>query len=107
MFGGYNLLYIGSGLLYLSFLDLPDESTEDEEHLMDDQWATVHHYMGLTSVTGLLLNLVTHFEGAVSADGWWLLSGQVEVILMFGVCCVFSLWLYWSGVCRNLGRGYS
>jgi hypothetical protein len=36
------------------------------------------------------------------STGWWLFSGQVEVLLACGAFAVISLWLYWSRIGSRL-----
>ena len=57
-----------------------------------------HYWAGLICVAGFGLNLVRWLEPAEASTGWWLLSGQVEVLLAFGAFAVISLWLYWSRI---------
>ncbi len=51
--------------------------------------------------TGFLLfadNLVRWWEGAEGSHWFWLLSGQIEAVLIFAGLSVADLFLYWSRI---------
>jgi hypothetical protein len=47
-------------------------------------------------------NVVRWIEGSETSHWFWLLSGKVEALAVFGVLGVFALFLYWSKLGRVL-----
>jgi hypothetical protein len=98
IFLGFNGLYIAVGLLYLSVVSLPERPEAEETALVRGHTDLAHYWAGLVFVAGFGLNLVRRLEPAEVSPGWWLFSGQVEVLLACGAFAVISLWLYWSRI---------
>ena len=98
IFLGFNGLYIAVGLLYLSVVSLPERPEAEETALVRGHTDLAHYWAGLVFVAGFGLNIVHRLAPAEVSAGWWLLSGQVEVLLAYGACAVMSLWLYWSRI---------
>jgi hypothetical protein len=76
-----------------------------------DQKIRVHTFIYLLAL--LLCRLVECESRAVgyhrlasahASTRWWLFSGRAEVLEVFGVFSVVSLWLYWSRIGRLLGH---
>jgi hypothetical protein len=89
---GFSALYIAVGFLYLSVVPVQDRPEEEETALLRGHTDLAHYWAGFG------LNLVRWLEPAEESTGWWLLSGQVEVLLACGAFAVISLWLYWSRI---------
>ena len=70
----------------------------EETALVRGHTDLAHYWAGLVFVAGFGLNIVRRLEPAEVSAGWWLLSGQVEVLLACGAFAVISLWLYWSRI---------
>ena len=98
IFLGFNGLYIAVGLLYLSVVSLPERPEAEETALVRGHTDLAHYWAGLVFVAGFGLNIVRRLEPAEESTGWWLFSGQVEVLLAFGAFALVSLWLYWSRI---------
>lgn len=98
IFLGFNALYIAVGLLYLSVVPVQERPEAEETALLRGHTDLAHYWAGFVCVAGVGLNMVHRLEPAEASTGWWLLSGQVEVLLAFGVFAVVSLWLYWSRI---------
>jgi len=95
---GFHGLYIAVGLLYLSVVSVPERPEAEETALVRGHTDLAHYWAGLVFVAGFGLNIVRRLEPAEVSTGWWLFSGQVEVLLACGAFAVISLWLYWSRI---------
>jgi hypothetical protein len=98
IFLGFNGLYIAVGLLYLSVVSVPERPEAEETALVRGYTDRAHDWAGLVFVAGFGLNIVRRLAPAEVSTGWWLFSGQVEVLLACGAFAVISLWLYWSRI---------
>jgi hypothetical protein len=92
IFLGFNGLYITVGLLYLSVVSVPERPEAEETALVRGRTDLAHYWAGFG------LNMVGRLEPTKASTGWWLFSGQVEVLLACGAFAVASLWLYWSRI---------
>jgi len=90
--------YIGMGFLYLTLQPVRERAEEEERALLSGYRDGFSYGSGFVFVVGLVMNLISRLEGAEAVDGWWLFSGRVAVMVVFGVFSAISLWLYWSGI---------
>lgn len=99
-----NGLYIGMGFLYLSVKPMRERPAEEEGALLGRYRGGFSYGSGFVFVVGLVINLVSRLEGDEASDRWWLFSGRLPVMIVFGVFSTISLWLYWSGIGHVLGH---
>ena len=97
-------LYIGMGILYLSVKPVRERPAAEESARLSHYRDGVSYGLGFVFVVGLVINLVSRLEGADASDRWWLLSGRVSVLIVFGVFAALSCWLDWSGIGHVLGH---
>src|SRR2546425_1000317 len=76
----------------------PARPEAEETALVRGRTDLAHYWAGLVFVAGFGLNIVRRLAPAEASPGWWLFSGQVEVLLACGAFAVISLWLYWSRI---------
>jgi hypothetical protein len=100
----FNGFYIGIGFLYLSVKPVRERPAAVESALLGHYRDGVSYGSGFVFVVGFVLNLISRLEGADASDRWWLFSGRVAVLIVFGVFSAISLWLYWSGIGQVLGH---
>ena len=94
----FNVLYITTGLLYLSVASVRQRPQEEESYLLRTHTDTAHYWAGLLCVSGFALNVVNRLDPGKGSTGWWLLAGHFEVLVAFAAFAVVSLWLYWSQI---------
>jgi hypothetical protein len=99
-----NGLSIGMGVLSLTVKPVRERPAEEESALLGRYRDGLSYGSGFVCVVGLVINLVSRLEGADPSGRWWLFSGRVAVMIMFGVFAALSLWLYWSGIGQVLGH---
>jgi hypothetical protein len=100
----FNALYIAMGLLYLTVSPVRERPEEEERALL--RWSSDSAFYGsaLLFVAGFVINVVSRWESGHASTRWWVVSGRAEVLMVFGVFAVVSLWLYWSQIGRLLGH---
>ena len=94
----FNVLYITTGLLYLSVVSVRQRPQEEESSLLRTHTDTAHYWAGLLCVSGFALNVVNRLDPGKGSTGWWLFAGRFEVLIAFAAFAVVSLWLYWSQI---------
>jgi hypothetical protein len=107
IFVGFNMVYILVGFIYLSLVNIREGSPEDETAFPEDHHQD-HHRIPHDWISLLLFalfadNLVRWWEGAEGSYWFWLLSGQIEAVLIFAGLSVADLFLYWSRIGPTLG----
>ena len=100
----FNGLYIGIGFLYLTVKPVRDQPAEEERAVLRHSSDGAFYGSGFLFTAGLVVNLVSRVEGAAASGRWWLFSGRVSMLMVFGLCAVMSLWLYWSRIGQALGH---
>ena len=76
---------------------------EEERALLGGYRDGVSYVSGLVFVMGFVINMISRLEGVDASDRWWVFSGRVVVLIVFGMFSALSLWLYWSGIGQILG----
>ncbi len=98
IFVGFNMAYILVGFIYLSLVNIKERPPEDETALLEVHHPIPHTWMSLLFFALFADNLVRWWEGADSSHWFWLLSGQIEAVLIFAGLSVAVLFLYWSRI---------
>ncbi len=108
IFVGFNMVYMLVGLIYLSLVKIGERPAEDEtaflenHHRIPHDWIPhdwiPHDWISLLFFALFADNLVRWWEGAEGSYWFWLLSGQIEAVLIFAGLSVAGLFLYWSRI---------
>ncbi len=98
IFGGFNMAYILVGFIYLSLVNIRESPREDETALVEGHHRIPHTWISLLFFALFADNLVRWWEGTDSSHWFWLLSGQIEAVLIFAGLSVAVLFLYWSRI---------
>ena len=98
IFVGFNMAYILVGFIYLSLVNIRERPPEAETALVEGHHRIPHTWMSLLFFALFADNLVRWWEGADSSYWFWLLSGQIEAVLIFVGLSVAALFLYWSRI---------
>jgi hypothetical protein len=98
IFVGFNMVYILVGFIYLSLVNIREGSPEDETAFPEDHHRIPHDWISLLLFALFADNLVRWWEGAEGSYWFWLLSGQIEAVLIFAGLSVADLFLYWSRI---------
>jgi hypothetical protein len=98
IFVGFNTLYILVGFIYLSLVTIREGPPEDETAFPENHHRIPHDWISLLFFALFADNLVRWWEGAEGSYWFWLLSGQIEAVLIFAGLSVAGLFLYWSRI---------
>ncbi len=98
IFVGFNMVYILVGFIYLSLVNIRERPPEDETALVEGHHRIPHTWISLLFFALFADNLVRWWEGAEGSYWFWLLSGQIEAVLIFAGLSVADLFLYWSRI---------
>ena len=78
---GHNVLYIGVGILWLSYAD--DGVTDEELVTRETNHTYGYQLAALFCFAVLADNVLSRIEGAGQTAGFWLTSGKWELIVVF------------------------
>ena len=98
IFVGFNMAYILVGFIYLSLVTIREGPPEDETAFPENHHRIPHDWISLLFFALFADNLVRWWEGAEGSYWFWLLSGQIEAVLIFAGLSVADLFLYWSRI---------
>ena len=98
IFVGFNMAYILVGFIHLSLVNIRERPPEDETAPVAGHHRIPHTWISLLFFALFADNLVRWWEGADSSHWFWLLSGQIEAVLIFAGLSVADLFLYWSRI---------
>jgi hypothetical protein len=105
IFVGFNIAYIVVGFIHLTIVDFRRGGPSQNEGPITEQ----HHGCTFYWISILLFvlfadNLVRYLEGTEQSYWFWILSGRLGAVLIFGSLSMIGLFLYWSGVTRTLNE---
>ena len=99
IFGGFNIAYLLTGFIYLSFAEVRERSSEDNASLLEHHDRIPSYWVSLLFFALFSDNLLRFWEGAYWS---WTFSGQLEAVAIFGILAVINLFLFWSRIIRTL-----
>ena len=94
-FLGHNTAYILVGFICLFFARYGEEEEPpvDESNLIQG-----YHFAAMLFVLIFVDNLLRWMEGRGDSNWFWLCSGKLEILVLFGVLSLVTHFLYWSGI---------
>ena len=95
---GFNAVYIITGFLYFSLVAVKERPPEEETSRLRTHDRIPYYWTSLLGFGCFTVNAVRRLEPPTELTGLWLLSGKVEVLVLFGSLALASLWLYWSRI---------
>ena len=98
----HNALYITVGLVWISFVERG--SSGEEATIRHDRELNGYQWGALLCVLIFLDNLLKRIEGTGNVVWFWLSSGRMELIFVFGVLSVVCQVLFWSEIVQ-IGNG--
>jgi hypothetical protein len=103
IFVGFNIAYIVVGFIHLTIVDIRRGGPPQNEGTIPKQ----HHGRSFKWISLLLFvlfvdNLVRYLGGTEESYWFWMLSGRLDAVLIFGSLSIICLFLYWSGITRTL-----
>ena len=99
---GFTVTNMVVAFIYLSFAHIPERPDGDEAELLEPHTINVHYVAAMLFFVVFGDNVVRWIDGSERAYWFWLFSGQVEVVAVFGALSVLALFAYWSRLGRVL-----
>ena len=102
VFVGFNVINIVVAFIYLSFAHIPERPDGNEADVLEPHTLDAHYVVAILFFVVFGDNLVRWIEGSETSHWFWLFSGKIESLVVFGALSVVALFLYWSMLGRVL-----
>jgi hypothetical protein len=99
---GFTVTNMVVAFVYLSFAHISERPDGDEAELLEPHTLNVHYVAAMLFFVVFGDNLVRWIDGSERSYWFWLFSGKVEVLALFGVLSVLALFAYWLRLGRVL-----
>jgi len=97
---GFNVTNMVVAFIYLTFAHIRERPDRDEAEILEPHTINAHYVAAMLFFIVFSDNVVRWIDGSETSYWFWLFSGDVEVLALFGALSVLALFSYWS----NLGR---
>src|SRR5215470_13438826 len=106
VFLGHNLLHVLVGFICLFFVKYREEGERGEEEctIVETNLLTGYTLGGMLCFLIFMDNLLRWMERGGNSDWFWLCSGKLEVVLLFGLFSLLAQFLYWSQIVGELNE---
>ena len=99
---GFTVTNMVVAFIYLSFAHIPERPDGDEAELLEPHTINVHYVAAMLFFVVFGDNVVRWIDGSETSYWFWLFSGKVEVLAVFGALSVLALFAYWLRLGRVL-----
>ena len=100
LFVGFLVTHIVVAFTYLSFAHIPERP--DEAEVLEPHTINAHYIAAMLFFVVFGDNVVRWIEGSETSYWFWLFSGKVEALAVFGSLSVLALFFYWMRIGRAL-----
>ena len=98
VFLGHNATYLLVGFICLFFARYGEDEEEEEQPIDETTLLRGYNFASMLFVLIFVDNLLRWIEGRGDSNWFWLCSGKLEVLVLFGVLSLVGHFLYWSGI---------
>ena len=99
---GFNVTNMVVAFIYLSFAHIQERPDGDEADVLEPHTVNANYVAAMLFFVVFDDNLVRWIEGSETSQWFWLFSGNIESLAVFGALCVVALFSYWSRLGRVL-----
>ena len=99
---GFNVTNIVVAFIYLSFAQIPERPDGDEAEVLEPHTINAHYIAAILFFVVFGDNLVRWIEDSETSQWFWLFSGKIEMLVVFGFLSVLALFSYWTRLGRAL-----
>ncbi len=99
---GFTITNIVVAFTYLSFAKIPETPDQDEADVLEPHTINAHYVAAMLFFANFGDNVVRGIEVSETSHWFWLLSGDIEVLAVFGTLSVLALFAHWSRIGRTL-----
>ena len=104
VFLGHNLLHVLVGFICLFFVKYGEQGGEEECTIVEAKLLTGYKLGGMLCFLIFLDNLLRWMERGGNSAWFWLCSGKLEVVVLFGLFSLVAQFLYWSEIVGELSE---
>jgi hypothetical protein len=94
----HNAAYLLVGFIWLFFARYGEDEEEEEQSIDESNLLRGHQFASLLFSLIFVDNLLRWMEGRGDSNWFWLCSGKLEILVLFGVLSLVVHFLYWSGI---------
>jgi hypothetical protein len=98
VFLGHNAAYLLVGFVCLFFARYGEEQEEEEQSIDETNLLQSYNLASMLFVLIFVDNLLRWIEGRGDSNWFWLCSGKLEILVLFGVLSLAAQLLYWGGI---------
>ena len=98
VFLGDNAAYILVGFICLFFARYGEDEEEEEQPIDQTNLFLGYQFAAMLFCLIFVDNLLRWIEGGGDSNWFWLCSGKLEILVLFGVLSLVAHFLYWSGI---------
>jgi hypothetical protein len=98
VFLGHNTAYILVGFICLFFARYGEEEEEEEQSIDETNLLRGYQFAALLFSLIFVDNLLRWMEGRGDSNWFWLCSGKLEMLVLFGALGLVAHFLSWSGI---------
>ena len=88
--------------IYRSFAHIAERPDGDEADVLEPHTLDAHYVAAMLFFVVFGDNLVRWIEGSETSHWFWLFSGKIESLAVFGALSVVALFSYWPRIGRVL-----
>jgi hypothetical protein len=104
VFLGHNAAYILVGFICLFFVRSGEDQEEEEPPIHETNLLLGYHFAAMLFFLIFLDNLGRWIERRGDSNWFWLCSGKLEILEVFGVLSLVAHFLYWSGIVATVNE---
>ena len=97
VFLGHNAAYLLVGFICLFFARYGEEQEEEEQSIDETNLLRSYNLASMLFVLIFVDNLL-RWMGGGDSNWFWLCSGKLEILVLFGVLSLAAQFLYWAGI---------
>jgi H+/Cl- antiporter ClcA len=104
VFLGHNAAYILVGFICLFCARYGEEEEEEEQSIDETNLLQGYRFAAMLFFLIFLDNLLRWIEGRGDSNWFWLCSGKLGILVLFGVLSLVAHFLYWSGMVATVNE---
>ena len=98
VFLGHNATYLLVGFICLFFARSGEDEEEEEQPIDETTLLRGYNFASMPFSHIFVDKLLRWIGGRGDSNWFWLCSGKLEVLVLFGVLSLVGHFLYWSGI---------
>jgi hypothetical protein len=96
--------YILVGFICLFFAGYGEDEEEEEQPIDQTNLLRAYQFTAILFCLIFVDSLLRWREGRRDSKWFWLCSGKLEILVLFGVLSLVTQFLYWSGIVARVNE---